>query len=199
MTTRVDEEPEFGADDPLAVILRPGHDRLAPPPGRYEELRRGAAGRRYRRGAAVLGMACAVAGLAVLPFRLAAGPGVPAMPASPAAPAAPASTGSGSTDSGVTEAPTPGRTAAPRRVPSPVPTGPAVTEGTAAPERASEVPSAAVPTPTLPPTESGAVPSGAARSVPSTSAAVPAPTSSPTGASAARNPSVAPTENASGG
>ncbi|MGI5436383.1 hypothetical protein ACQEV4_02505 [Streptomyces shenzhenensis] len=32
MTTRFDDDPEFAADDPLAVILRPPAEHLGPPP-----------------------------------------------------------------------------------------------------------------------------------------------------------------------
>ncbi|MDX2766367.1 hypothetical protein [Streptomyces europaeiscabiei] len=40
MITRPDEGPDFEPDDPLTVILRPPADRLGPPPGRYETIRR---------------------------------------------------------------------------------------------------------------------------------------------------------------
>ena len=36
MITYSDDGPEFEPDDPLAVILRPGPDRLGPPPGREQ-------------------------------------------------------------------------------------------------------------------------------------------------------------------
>lgn len=44
MTARLDDDPddrEYGADDPLAVILRPSSpDYLGAPPGQYEAVRR---------------------------------------------------------------------------------------------------------------------------------------------------------------
>ncbi|MFD5569931.1 hypothetical protein [Streptomyces cadmiisoli] len=94
MTTRFDDGPEFGADDPLAVILRPSSDRLGPPPGRYEAIRRAAARRRLLRAAVGAGLTCAVAVLVALPLHLAA-PGAPASPSVPLAP--PPASGSGTT------------------------------------------------------------------------------------------------------
>ncbi|MFE2637108.1 hypothetical protein ACFXKF_20430 [Streptomyces scopuliridis] len=85
MTTRFDEGPEFGPDDPLAVILRPSSDNLGPPAGRYEAIRRAAVRRRLLRTAARAGMVCVVAALVVLPFRLAA-PGSSVSPTVPLAP-----------------------------------------------------------------------------------------------------------------
>jgi hypothetical protein len=70
LTTRLDEDPEFGPDDPLAVILRPAAEHLAPPPGRYESIRRTASRRRLFRAAAGAGLACAVAVLIALPVHL---------------------------------------------------------------------------------------------------------------------------------
>ncbi|WP_210585257.1 hypothetical protein [Streptomyces sp. GESEQ-35] len=85
MTTRLDEDPEFGPDDPLAVILRPASEHLAPPPGRYESIRRTASRRRLFRAAAGAGLTCAVATLIALPVQL-AGSEAPARPTVPLAP-----------------------------------------------------------------------------------------------------------------
>ncbi|MDX6361682.1 MAG: hypothetical protein QOC85_685 [Streptomyces sp.] len=85
MITRSDDGPDFDPDDPLAIILRPSSDRLVPPPGQYEAVRRGAARRRLLRAAAGVGLSCAVAVVVALPFRLAASQ----EPASPAVPLAP--------------------------------------------------------------------------------------------------------------
>ncbi|KUO07731.1 hypothetical protein AQJ58_34825 [Streptomyces sp. DSM 15324] len=74
-------------DDPLTVILRPAAGHLAPPPGHYEEIRRGASRRRLLRTAAGVGATCAVAALAVLlPLR----PATPDTPARPVVPLGPA-------------------------------------------------------------------------------------------------------------
>lgn len=85
MITHSDEGPDFEPDDPLSVILRPPSDRLGPPPGRYQAIRRAAARRRLLRTAAGVGASCAVAALVVLPLRLAAHEA----PASPSVPLAP--------------------------------------------------------------------------------------------------------------
>ncbi|MEW2464246.1 hypothetical protein AB0919_04395 [Streptomyces sp. NPDC046994] len=85
MTTRFDDGPEFGSDDPLTVILRPPAEHLGVPPGRYEAIRRTAARRRLLRAAAGIGASCAVAVLVALPLHLAS-PGAPASPAVPLAP-----------------------------------------------------------------------------------------------------------------
>ncbi|MFD3501734.1 hypothetical protein ACFWWT_45510 [Streptomyces sp. NPDC058676] len=100
MITHSDEGPEFEPDDPLAVILRPASDYLGPPAGRYDAIRRRAARRRLVRAAAGVGVTCAVAALAALPFRLAtheapATPSVPLAPppaSSPSVPPAPSAT-----------------------------------------------------------------------------------------------------------
>ncbi|WP_234482736.1 hypothetical protein [Streptomyces sp. MBT49] len=90
-----DDGPASDPDDPLTVILRPAPGHLGPPPGRYEEIRRGAARRRLVRTAAGAGAACAVAALAVLlPLHLTAADG-PARPTVPLAP--PPATGTPST------------------------------------------------------------------------------------------------------
>ncbi|MFJ1736570.1 hypothetical protein [Streptomyces sp. NPDC088254] len=80
-----DDGTHGAPDDPLAVILRPAAAHLAPPPGRYEDIRRGAARRRLLRTAAGVGVTCAVAAAVVLPLRLSASEA----PASPAVPLAP--------------------------------------------------------------------------------------------------------------
>ncbi|MET8949972.1 hypothetical protein ACWEO4_22135 [Streptomyces sp. NPDC004393] len=88
MTTRFDDGsdgPEFGPDDPLAVILRPASEHLGPPPGRYEAIRRAAARRRVLRAAAGAGVTCAVAVLIGLGVQLT----TPQSPASPVVPLAP--------------------------------------------------------------------------------------------------------------
>jgi hypothetical protein len=78
--------PDLDPDDPLTVILRPTPGHLVPPPGRYEEIRRGASRRRLLRTAAGAGVTCAVAALAVLvPLRLTAHE-APARPTVPLAP-----------------------------------------------------------------------------------------------------------------
>ncbi|TXS44034.1 hypothetical protein EAO75_29925, partial [Streptomyces sp. uw30] len=84
MTTRFDEDdvdgPQFAPDDPLMVILGPPGDRLAPPPGHYETLRRRASRRRLVRTATGVGVTCAVALLVALPFGLSR-PDTPTSPA----------------------------------------------------------------------------------------------------------------------
>ncbi|WP_206319758.1 hypothetical protein [Streptomyces zingiberis] len=85
MTTRFDDEREFGADDPLAVLLRPPADPLTPPPGHFETVRRSASRRRLLRTAAVTAVTCAVGLLAVVPVRLMT-PEAPTVPAPPMAP-----------------------------------------------------------------------------------------------------------------
>ncbi|WP_327318163.1 hypothetical protein [Streptomyces sp. NBC_01235] len=81
-----DDGPDLDPDDPLAVILRPASGHLGPPPGRYEEIRRGASRRRLLRAAAGVGATCAVAALAVLlPLRLTASD-APVRPVVPLAP-----------------------------------------------------------------------------------------------------------------
>ncbi|MFC8390504.1 hypothetical protein [Streptomyces sp. NPDC057238] len=85
MITRSDDGPEFEPDDPLAVILRPTSDYLGPPPGRYEQIRRGAARRRLVRAAVGAGLTCAVAVLVVLPLQSST-PGDPVSPSVPLAP-----------------------------------------------------------------------------------------------------------------
>ncbi|MFD9320281.1 hypothetical protein ACFWDQ_21860 [Streptomyces sp. NPDC060053] len=81
-----DDGPHLDPDDPLTVILGPVPGHLGPPPGRYEEIRRGAIRRRLLRTAAGVGATCGIAALAVLlPLRLTASD-APARPAVPLAP-----------------------------------------------------------------------------------------------------------------
>ncbi|MFI5822516.1 hypothetical protein ACIA8I_25965 [Streptomyces rishiriensis] len=81
-----DDGPDLDPDDPLTVILRPPTGHLGPPPGRYEEIRRGAVRRRTLRTAAGVGAACAVTVFAVLlPLRLTASD-APVRPTTPLAP-----------------------------------------------------------------------------------------------------------------
>ncbi|MET9902230.1 hypothetical protein [Streptomyces sp. NPDC006446] len=94
MITHSDDGPDFDAEDPLAVIMRPPSDYLGPPPGRYEAIRRGAARRRLLRAAAGAGLACAVGALVALPLRSAA----PESPVSPVVPLAPPSASSPSAE-----------------------------------------------------------------------------------------------------
>ncbi|MER5428734.1 hypothetical protein [Streptomyces sp. NPDC002588] len=79
------EPEEFDPEDPLTVILRPAHGHLAPPPGRYTEVRRGAARRRLLRTAAGAAVVCAVAALAVLLPGTHGGPATPTVPLAPPA------------------------------------------------------------------------------------------------------------------
>ncbi|MFF3939873.1 hypothetical protein [Streptomyces phaeofaciens] len=141
-----DDGPDLDPDDPLTVVLRPpsaGH--LAPPPGRYEEIRRGASRRRVLRAAAGVGTTCAIAALALLlPLRLTAeeGPGPLAPPLAPPPatspstvpdPSATPSRGDGTPDArAATDAPSP----VPSRTTSPAPDG-RPTASTSAPTPAS--------------------------------------------------------------
>ncbi|WP_330348246.1 hypothetical protein [Streptomyces sp. NBC_00582] len=112
-------------DDPLTVILRPPAGHLAPPPGRYEEIRRGASRRRLLRTAAGVGATCAVAALAVLlPLR----PTTHEPPARPTVPLAPAPASSPSTG------PDPSADAVPSAVPE---ASAAERRGTPTPSKAS--------------------------------------------------------------
>ncbi|MFK4111257.1 hypothetical protein [Streptomyces sp. NPDC002176] len=98
MITYSDDGPDFEPDDPLAVIMRPPSGHLAPPPGRYEEIRRGAARRRFLRTAVVAGATCAAVALLAVPVLRGAlqdpvSPTVPLAPppaSSPTAPPTPA-------------------------------------------------------------------------------------------------------------
>ncbi|MER5197023.1 hypothetical protein ACWD3J_28075 [Streptomyces sp. NPDC002755] len=85
-TDDFDDGPDLDPDDPLTVILGPVPGHLGPPPGRYEEIRRGAVRRRLLRTAAGVGAACGIAVFAVLlPLRLTASD-APARPVVPLAP-----------------------------------------------------------------------------------------------------------------
>ncbi|MEY9992881.1 hypothetical protein ABIE67_004913 [Streptomyces sp. V4I8] len=88
MTTRFDDDaddPELSPDDPLAVILRPPSDHLAPPPGSYDAIRRRATRRRVIRAAIGTAVTCAAALLVALPLD----PGTSNGPPSPAPPSRP--------------------------------------------------------------------------------------------------------------
>ncbi|MGW4195036.1 hypothetical protein [Streptomyces sp. NPDC005004] len=128
MTTYSDDGPDFDPDDPLAVILRPPTAHLAPPPGRYEEIRRGATRRRVLRAAAGAGATCALAALLAVPLlRTTHEP-----PATPTVPLAPPPATS------PPAVPTPAASDAPGPV-TQTPTGP--TRRTSSPTSPSAVPS----------------------------------------------------------
>ncbi|MFJ8634860.1 hypothetical protein [Streptomyces sp. NPDC093568] len=163
MTTRFDDEdpdgPELAPDDPLAVILRPPADHLAPPPGHYDTLRRRASRRRLVRTAAGAGVTCAVALLAVLQFNL--GPSdTPTRPTPPLAP--PPATDR--TPAPVSPSPVPSEapTRTTSQTPTPTPTdrpGAATSEPTRNPRpEASRTPTATA-VPTVPPAATTAPPS----------------------------------------
>ncbi|WP_327185320.1 hypothetical protein [Streptomyces sp. NBC_01334] len=85
-TDDFDDGPDLDPDDPLTVILGPVPGHLGPPPGRYEEIRRGAVRRRLLRTAAGVGATCGIAALAVLlPLHLTASD-APTRPVVPLAP-----------------------------------------------------------------------------------------------------------------
>ncbi|MGW3123287.1 hypothetical protein ACWDBW_40290 [Streptomyces sp. NPDC001107] len=117
MITHSDEGPDRDPDDPLTVLLRPPAEYLGAPPGRYEEIRRGASRRRLLRAAAGAALTCGVAALVVLPLHLTASDG----PASPVVPLAPPPASSPSTLPPSTRAPgpvTPTPSASPSMVPN---------------------------------------------------------------------------------
>ncbi|MFF4400582.1 hypothetical protein [Streptomyces sp. NPDC001480] len=119
MITHPDDGPDFDPDDPLAVILRPSSEHLAAPPGRFEEIRRGAARRRVLRAAAGVGASCAVAAVLALPFlRTSHEP-----PASPVVPLAPPPASSPSAVPSPSSSPGRGHTTVPSPRPTPRPTG----------------------------------------------------------------------------
>ncbi|MEU1520042.1 hypothetical protein ABZ490_49370 [Streptomyces sp. NPDC005811] len=131
-------------DDPLTVILRPAAGHLAPPPGRYEQIRRGASRRRLLRTAAGVGATCAVAALAVLlPLRLTAhdAPARPTVPLAPP-PASSPSTGPDRSASAVPSAVPDTSTTQRPDTPTPLPTK---ASRTTDPREASDSPSAADP------------------------------------------------------
>ncbi|WP_078491875.1 hypothetical protein [Streptomyces yerevanensis] len=171
MTTRFDDGgPEPGPDDPLAVILRPPSDHLAPPLGRYESIRRGAARRRLLRAAAGAGLSCAVAALAALPLlRTSDAPASPTPPlapppaTSPSTPPAPSTPPSTSPDSANPSAPSPGPSSPQPTAETPtdasdVPSPPRTSTPTSAPtaDTAAPAPTSYLPSPTV---EQRAVPS----------------------------------------
>ncbi|WP_069774034.1 hypothetical protein [Streptomyces sp. LUP30] len=166
-----DDSPDLDPDDPLTVILRPPAGHLGPPPGRYEEIRRGAVRRRTLRTAAGVGAACAVTVFAVLlPLRLTASD-APARPTTPLAP--PPVTGGPSTG----PVPTPSSVSPPESAERPTrgadathaPDTPAASAGTAAP--GTDRTSGAGPAPTAqdPRSARRRTQSSAPSSVPSTS------------------------------
>ncbi|USQ83764.1 hypothetical protein NFX46_08140 [Streptomyces phaeoluteigriseus] len=131
-------------DDPLTVILRPPSGHLAPPPGHYEAVRRGAVRRRLLRTAVAVGATCAVATLALLPLRL----GGSEAPAAPTVPMAPP--------------PASDRSAVPAPSTSPVPSVPDPTEGSRTPDRGTDTDTARPtlgPARTVPPSEASPAPS----------------------------------------
>ncbi|MET9759342.1 hypothetical protein ABZ016_09825 [Streptomyces sp. NPDC006372] len=121
MTTRLDDDgPEFGPDDPLAVILRPSSpDHLSAPSGHYETIRRRATRRRLLRTAAGAGLLCATAVLLALPLRLTSPepPGSPTIPMAPPSrdttPSPPASPSPSGPASGTPTGPTSGTSTGP--------------------------------------------------------------------------------------
>ncbi|MFF4504122.1 hypothetical protein [Streptomyces sp. NPDC001401] len=162
MITHSDEGPDFDPDDPLTVILRPPAEHLGAPPGRYEQIRRGASRRRLLRAAAGAALTCGVAALVVLPLRLNAsdGPASPTVPLAPP-PASSPSTLPPSTTAPAPSTPTPSPTTTPSPSPSTIPSpGPGLsTTPTRAPGTRTAVPSAdSVPTVA----QSAAAPSGSA-------------------------------------
>ncbi|WP_329414137.1 hypothetical protein OG802_25895 [Streptomyces sp. NBC_00704] len=129
-----DDGPDLDPDDPLTVILRPPAGHLGPPPGRYEQIRRGATRRRTLRAAGV-GAACAVTVLAVLLPLRSASSDAPARPTTPLAP--PPVTGGPSTGPRpVPSLPPPRSTERPTRGADAThaPGTPAAATGTAAPD-----------------------------------------------------------------
>ncbi|GHH04812.1 hypothetical protein GCM10018780_35640 [Streptomyces lanatus] len=148
MTTRFDEDdldgPEFSPDDPLAVILRPPTDRLAPPSGHYETLRRRASRRRLVRTAAGVGVTCAVAAALLIALPL----GRSDTPTTPAPPLAPPPASDVTTPPAQTS-PTPSPSASPTRT---TPPAPSRTPGPGATAIPTAVPTTArTPVPTEPP------------------------------------------------
>lgn len=138
MITRPDEGPDFEPDDPLTVILRPPADRLGPPPGRYETIRRTAGRRRLVRAAAGAAATCAAVALIVLPLHFAGNEA----PDSPSGPMAPPPATSPSLTPPTSRVPDTGPPA--DQLPSPVPSAPPTETGAA--------PSAPETTPTVAPT-----------------------------------------------
>ncbi|CAG7642689.1 hypothetical protein [Actinacidiphila bryophytorum] len=139
MITRPDDGHDFDPDDPLTVLLRPDPDYLALTPGRYEQLRRGAARRRMLRVAVGVGLSGVVAALVALPLYLAE-PGSPAAPVTPLAPPPAGRPSTGPTSSLPTPAPATTR-----------PTKDATARSTTRPTATPGAPTTAVPTAAAPP------------------------------------------------
>lgn len=138
MITRPDDGHDFDPDDPLTVLLRPDPDYLALTPGRYEQLRRGAARRRMLRVAVGVGLSGVVAALVALPLYL-ADPGSPATPVAPLAPPPAGRPSTRPTSSLPTPAPATTR-----------PTKDATTRATTRPTATPGVPTTAAPTTAVP-------------------------------------------------
>ncbi|MFH0172978.1 hypothetical protein ACIA6D_18835 [Streptomyces cacaoi] len=153
-----DDGPDLDPDDPLTVILGPVPGHLGPPPGRYEEIRRGAIRRRLLRTAAGVGATCGIAALAVLlPLHLTASD-APARPAVPLAPP-----------------PVSGPSTVPPPSPSPVPATELPTEGamTPAPDPRTSTAPAATAVPTIGRDDRDESPEPTTASEPSRSSAAP--------------------------
>lgn len=156
MITYSDDGPDFEPDDPLAVIMRPASERLAPPPGRYEEIRRGAARRRILRAAIGAGATCTVAALLAIPLLRTAhqDPPSPTVPVAPppassiTAPPTPAESAPVSGTPRPSDRPSTGTTLPPR--PPATTASPSAAPTATAPERRTSAPTAhsprAVPT-----------------------------------------------------
>ncbi|MFJ4695690.1 hypothetical protein [Streptomyces sp. NPDC088766] len=150
-------------DDPLTVILRPPAGHLAPPPGRYEAVRRGAVRRRLLRTAVGVGATCALATLVVLPLRSGGqdGPAAPVVPMAPPPASSPSAVPTPST-SPVPTSDLARRTRAPgptTALPTPGPdrTGPRQRAAPSPPESRQR----AAPSPSTEPTTSSSAPSSA--------------------------------------
>jgi hypothetical protein len=133
------EDPDENGDDLLVALLRPGTEPLAPPPGAFEAIRRGAARRRRLRAAVGGAVTLAVAAAVSVPLYLAT---VVTHPA-PAGPLAPPAVGTPRPT-----APTPAKSVGPR-VPTPPPTRPATAMPTPSPTAS-----------TMPPPSGGGVAGG---------------------------------------
>ncbi|MCX5367641.1 hypothetical protein OG613_32005 [Streptomyces sp. NBC_00015] len=142
-TDDFDDGPDLDPDDPLTVILGPVPGHLGPPPGRYEEIRRGAVRRRLLRTAAGVGATCGIAALAVLlPLRLTASdaPPRPTVPLAPPSVSGPPTAPPSSPPSSLPPSPSrdPERPTEGAPTPAPDPRTSAVPAGTAAPTIGSD-------------------------------------------------------------